>query len=121
MSASAWPAPKPPPDNGSVIRGNYWQILVTRPIAHPAGEDSSATRYSPGRSITIGGLLRPAKRLDESLAIKLGQPYRILLGIGLVAEIAPRLREFPEKIGSSGGIVRELLAILLFAALISGT
>jgi hypothetical protein len=63
-------------------------------------------------------LLRPAYRLDQWLTAKLGQPYRALLGIGLLIEIVQRLREFPELLHSSKGLIGEGLALLLFVALL---
>jgi hypothetical protein len=42
----------------------------------------------------------------------------MLLGFGLALEINRHLRELPDVIGSSGGLIREILLLLLFAALL---
>jgi hypothetical protein len=62
-------------------------------------------------------ILRPAYRLDEWLDARLGQPYRLVLGIGLIIGIVESAIDLPHKLGS-GGIVREILTLLLFAALL---
>jgi hypothetical protein len=66
----------------------------------------------------IQEILRPAYWLDEWLDTRLGQPYRVVLGVGLVIGIVQSLRDFPEKLGSGRGIVGEILTLLLFAALL---
>lgn len=66
----------------------------------------------------LGPIFHAAHWLDEWLVTKLGQPYRIVLGFGLVVEIVQRLREFPNTIGSSGNLVGDALAVVLFAALL---
>lgn len=66
----------------------------------------------------IGAIFRAAAFLDRWLQQKLGEPYRTLLGIGLLIEIVQRLREFPELLHSGKGLIGEGLALLLFAALL---
>lgn len=66
----------------------------------------------------IQEILRPAYRLDEWLETRLGQPYRVVLGAGLVIGIVQSVREFPDKLGSGRGVVGEILTLLFFAALL---
>ncbi len=63
-------------------------------------------------------LFRAAHRLDVWLEARLGQPYRLLLGIGLAIEIVQHIREFPSVIHSGRGLVVHILALLLFVALL---
>jgi hypothetical protein len=63
-------------------------------------------------------LFRAAHRLDGWLEAKLGQPYRVLLGVGLAIEILQHIREFPHVLHSGRGLVLHILALLLFAALL---
>jgi hypothetical protein len=66
----------------------------------------------------IQEILRSAYRLDEWLETRLGQPYRVVLGVGLVIGIVQSVRELPDKLGSSGGVVREIVTLVFFAALL---
>ena len=66
----------------------------------------------------LGAVFSAAYRIDSWLAAKLGQPYRALLGVGLAFEIARHLREFPEAIASGRGVIRVVLSLLLFTALL---
>jgi hypothetical protein len=66
----------------------------------------------------LGAVLSAAYRVDFWLAAKLGQPYRALLGIGLALEIVQHIREFPEAIASGRGLIRVVLSLLLFTALL---
>jgi hypothetical protein len=61
-------------------------------------------------------LLHGAQRLDATLARKLGPTYNAVLGIGLIAEIVRRLREFGEL--PTGGAVRTALTVALFGLLL---
>jgi hypothetical protein len=58
-----------------------------------------------------------ARRLELWLGRKFGRPYHALLGIGIAIEIVQHCRELPEKLGS-GEIVKTVLAIILFLALL---
>ena len=44
----------------------------------------------------IRELAGDAHRLDEFLRARIGRPYHVLLGVGLVVEIIKELREFGE-------------------------
>lgn len=66
----------------------------------------------------ISEILRVAHRLDLWLGRNLGRPYHALLGIGLVIEIARHLRELGEVSQSGYGVVRVVLTILLYCALL---
>jgi hypothetical protein len=66
----------------------------------------------------IQEMLRPAYRLDAWLESRLGEPYRVVLGVGLVIGIVQSVRELPHKFGSGHGIIGEFLTLLLFAALL---
>ena len=64
----------------------------------------------------IRELAGAAHRLDEFLRARIGRPYHVLLGVGLVVEIIKELREFGRS--GSGGVVGAALALLLFVALL---
>jgi hypothetical protein len=66
----------------------------------------------------IRELAGAAHRLDEFLRARIGRPYHVLLGVGLVVEIIKELREFGEVGASAGGVVGAALALLLFVALL---
>ena len=66
----------------------------------------------------IGAILALAARLEAWIGGTIGRPYRSLLGIGLVIEIVQRLRDLPDLWHSSRGLIGEILAVLLFAALL---
>lgn len=57
-------------------------------------------------------------RLDGFLETRVGRPYHVLLGVGLVAEIVKELSELDKLGESAGGIVRTAFSLLLFAALL---
>jgi len=59
-----------------------------------------------------------ARRLDLWLSAVAGRPYHALLGIGIVIEIVHHVREFAEKPLEGATIVKTVLAILLFLALL---
>jgi uncharacterized membrane protein YhaH (DUF805 family) len=65
----------------------------------------------------IRELLRPAYRLDAWLDAHIGGIYRVVLVIGLVVGIVASVRDLPHKLGS-GGIVRAIVTLLFFAALL---
>ena len=48
----------------------------------------------------IRELAGAAHRLDEFLRARIGRPYHVLLGVGLVVEIIKELREFGEVAAS---------------------
>jgi hypothetical protein len=66
----------------------------------------------------IGAILNAAHGLDNWLRVHLGRPYHGILAIGLVIEIGRRLREFPDIVGSAGGIVKVVIAVVFFAVLL---
>jgi hypothetical protein len=66
----------------------------------------------------IQEILRPAYRLDSWLEARIGEPYRVVLGVGLVIGMVQSVRELPDKFGSGHGIAGEFLTLLLFAALL---
>jgi hypothetical protein len=66
----------------------------------------------------IRGILRAARLLDDTLKDKLGRPYHAVLGIGLVLEIVGRCKELYEAPAKSAGIIRLVLAILLYVLLL---
>ena len=51
----------------------------------------------------IRELAGAAHRLDEFLRARIGRPYHVLLGVGLVVEIIKELRESGEVGASAGG------------------
>jgi hypothetical protein len=59
-----------------------------------------------------------ARRLDLWLGATLGRPYHALLGFGIVLEIVQHIREFAEKSFDGLGVVKTVLAIILFLALL---
>jgi hypothetical protein len=63
----------------------------------------------------IGEFLKLVHRLDDWLHRRLGRPYHALLGVGLVVEIVRHVREFG---GSTGGVVKTVLALILFVVLL---
>jgi len=63
-------------------------------------------------------MLAAVYRLDAWLDKRLGEPYRVVLGIGLVIGVVQSVRELPHKLGSGHGIVGEILTLLLFVALL---
>jgi hypothetical protein len=66
----------------------------------------------------ITRILGGAHCLDAWLGRTLGRPYHALLGIGLVIEIARRLREATEIGASTSGLLKLALAVALFCALL---
>jgi hypothetical protein len=66
----------------------------------------------------ISAIFATAARLDRWLQDTLGEPYRTVIGIGLLIEIVQRLREFPGLVHSGKSPIGEGLALLLFAALL---
>jgi hypothetical protein len=59
-----------------------------------------------------------AHRLDLWFGKTLGRPYHALLGIGIMIEIVQHCRELAEKSFGELGIVKIVLAIVLFVALL---
>jgi hypothetical protein len=59
-----------------------------------------------------------ARRLELWLGTTLGRPYHALLGVGIVIEIVQHVREFFEKSWEGFGVLKTVLAILLFLALL---
>ncbi|HUN49624.1 MAG TPA: hypothetical protein VMU42_00840 [Candidatus Sulfotelmatobacter sp.] len=66
----------------------------------------------------ITEILKSASGLDTWLGRQFGRPYHALLGVGLVVEIAQRLRELAERKSWDLGVVPTWLATLLFVALL---
>jgi len=63
-------------------------------------------------------MLYMARRLDLWLGATFGRPYHALLSFGIVFEIVQHIREFAEKSFDGLGVVKVMLAILLFFALL---
>ena len=63
-------------------------------------------------------MLHMARRLDLWLGAMLGRPYHALLGFGIILEIVQRIREFEEKSFNTLGVVKTVLTIILFLALL---
>jgi hypothetical protein len=59
-----------------------------------------------------------AHRLDLWFGKTLGRPYHALLGIGIMIEIVQHCRELAEKSFSDLGIIKTVLAIVLFVVLL---
>ncbi|HUB95359.1 MAG TPA: hypothetical protein VL993_05550 [Stellaceae bacterium] len=62
-------------------------------------------------------IARAAHRLDEYMSARLGRPYHALLGIGLVAEIVQRIRDF-DKVTDHATILRIALALVIYCLLL---
>jgi hypothetical protein len=58
-----------------------------------------------------------ARSLELWLGRTLGRPYHALLAVGIVIEIVQHCRELPDKLDGAG-VVKTVLAIVLFAALL---
>ena len=63
-------------------------------------------------------IFRGARRLDEALQTRLGRPYNVLLGIGLVSEIVEQLSRAGERLGSAPNLVRLVLTLAVEFALL---
>jgi hypothetical protein len=66
----------------------------------------------------IGQIIRGARWLDEWLQERLGRPYNVILGIGLVSEIVEEIGHLGERVGSAPTLVRSLLTLLVAFALL---
>ncbi|HXQ53173.1 MAG TPA: hypothetical protein VN802_18930 [Stellaceae bacterium] len=66
----------------------------------------------------IAEILGAARRFDEAVQTRVGRPYQMVLGAGLVIEIVRRLRELGEVAHSNAGIVGIALTILLYTLLL---
>ena len=56
--------------------------------------------------------------LDQWLQEKLGRPYNLILGIGLVGEITHRLSEAPKAVTSMHGLIGSALVLVMEVALL---
>jgi hypothetical protein len=65
----------------------------------------------------IQEILAASHRLNRWLQDTLGEPYRTVLGIGLLVEIGKSLRDFPALFHSGKGAVGETLSLVLFVVL----
>ncbi len=65
----------------------------------------------------IREILRTAYRLDTWLDARLGGPYRLVLGLGLIIGIVQSVSDLPHKL-RSGGVVGEIFTLVLFTALL---
>jgi hypothetical protein len=63
-------------------------------------------------------ILGAASRLDAALGQRFGRPYHALLGAGLVIEIGGHIHELIDVPDAAAGLVRGVLAIVLYAALL---
>ena len=66
----------------------------------------------------ITRICRWALWLDEWLQARLGRPYNILLGIGLVSEILEQVGHVRERFNSAPTLLRSLLISLVSLALL---
>jgi hypothetical protein len=63
-------------------------------------------------------LARAAYHLDEWLQEKLGRPYNLLLGIGLVLGLIHQVKDVPKDLASPGGLIGSALVAAMDAALL---
>lgn len=66
----------------------------------------------------IGAIFGAAAWLNRWLQDTLGEPYRTVLGIGLLIEIGKSLREFPDLFHGGNGLIGEALSLILFVMLL---
>jgi len=66
----------------------------------------------------IGQFLAAMRRLDDAVKRRFGRPYNMVLGAGLVIEIVRRVHEIGEVAGSSAGLLRIALTLLLYVLLL---
>ncbi len=59
-----------------------------------------------------------ARRADDWLQDKLGRPYNVLLGVGLVTEIVRGLSEVPHRLSHWRGFVALFLSLAMQIALL---
>jgi hypothetical protein len=65
----------------------------------------------------ILALLRAARRIDEMLKQKVGRPYHVILGVGLIVEIIRRVHEILEAPVTRTRVVL-VVAVMLFGVLL---
>jgi hypothetical protein len=65
----------------------------------------------------LAEIARAARRGDEFMSAAFGRPYHAVLGIGLIAEIVERIRDFP-KVTEHGTLLRVALALLVYCLLL---
>jgi hypothetical protein len=63
-------------------------------------------------------ICRWARWLDEWLQRRLGRPYSVVLGIGLVSEIVDQFVRLPSRLHSAPTLVRAVLIIFIEFALL---
>jgi len=63
-------------------------------------------------------ICRWARQLDEWLQTRLGRPYNVLLGFGLVVEIIEQVGGLPQKLESAPTVIRTILVLLVEFALL---
>jgi hypothetical protein len=54
---------------------------------------------------------RWARRLDDDLQQRLGRPYNVILGIGLITEIIEQFSHLREKLESAPNLLRLILVM----------
>jgi len=66
----------------------------------------------------IGTITHAALRLDQWLQKRLGRPYNVLLGVGLIIEIVRRLAEIPDHVASIHRLASGALVVAMEMALL---
>ena len=66
----------------------------------------------------IGEILRVAHRADAWLRLRLGRPYHVILGIGLIIEVIRHVRELAEAGESASGILGASVLIVFYLVLL---
>ena len=56
--------------------------------------------------------------MDERLQSRLGRPYNVLLGVGLITEIIEQVSRLPQKLQSAPTLARTVLVLLVEMALL---
>ncbi|HEY3948456.1 hypothetical protein [Phenylobacterium sp.] len=67
----------------------------------------------------IRNLMRLAWHLDEWLQEKLGRPYNLLLGVGIVLGLGHQIGDLPKDFSHGGGVSTLLIAAMDVALLIN--
>jgi hypothetical protein len=81
-------------------------------------EAAGATQPCRGWEPMILQIARWARWLDEWLQTRLGRPYNVLLGIGLITEIIEQVSRLPQKLESAPNLLRSALVLLVEFALL---
>ncbi len=63
-------------------------------------------------------ILRTAHKADDMLKQKIGRPYNVVLGVGLIMEIVGRIHDLRELPVTSTSIVRTCVTVVFFLLLL---